>query len=249
MNKSVRLGLYVVLAIAVGLFGYLFYSNYNRLMNDALESTKSTSLDIPALESKGDSLATRGYARVMLFGAGFCIALLCLGLLFGHDVSQHFGSRFLKSAIDDEGETMVNPEYETAEQVWADGQHLEAIRLMRDYLTRNPREQHVSIRIAEIYEKDLLNNLAAALEYEEVLKHKLPPERWGWAAIHLCNLYFKLSQPDKAVALLRRLDAEYGETAAADKARKRLALIDANTAETLIEEPAPADEKPTSGAV
>ena len=56
---------------------------------------------------------------------------------------------------------------------------------MREYLLKNPREQHVSLRIAEIYEKDLANPLAAALEYEEVLKQKLPAERWGWAAIHL----------------------------------------------------------------
>ena len=60
---------------------------------------------------------------------------------------------------------------------------------MRDYYNKNPREVHVALRIAEIYEKDLNNHLAAALEYEEVLKKKLPAERWGWAAIHLVNLY------------------------------------------------------------
>src|SRR2546429_1455339 len=45
------------------------------------------------------------------------------------------------------------------------GNFLEAIQLMRDYLKQNPREQHVALRIAEIYEKDLQNFLAAALEY------------------------------------------------------------------------------------
>src|SRR6266540_2284702 len=94
---------------------------------------------------------------------------------------------------------------------WADGHHLEAIRLMREYLQKNPREQHVALRIAEIYEKDLQNYLAAALEYEEVLKHKLPPERWGWAAVHLCNLYTsKLNHSDKAIILLQRIVTEYG---------------------------------------
>ena len=34
---------------------------------------------------------------------------------------------------------------------------------MREYLKKNPREQHAALRIAEIYEKDLQNNLAAAL--------------------------------------------------------------------------------------
>ncbi len=69
-------------------------------------------------------------------------------------------------------------------------------------------------------------NFAAALEYEEVLKHKLPAERWGWAAIHLCNLYSKLNKAEQSVALLHRIVAEYGETAAAKKARKRLALFE-----------------------
>ena len=98
---------------------------------------------------------------------------------------------------------------------------------MREYLQKNPREQHVALRIAEIYESNLSNPLAAALEYEEVLKKNLPAERWGWAAIHLANLYSgALNQPDKAVALLRRIDAEYGTTSAAKKARERLTQID-----------------------
>jgi hypothetical protein len=101
---------------------------------------------------------------------------------------------------------------------------------MREYLQRNPREQYVALRIAEIYEKDLGNLLAAALEYEEVLKHKLAPDRWGWGAIHLCNLYFKLNEAEKGFALLRRIVAEYPETQAADKARKRLEQVDAQMA-------------------
>jgi len=32
-------------------------------------------------------------------------------------------------------------------------QHLEAVRLMREYYNKNPREVHVALRIAEIYEK------------------------------------------------------------------------------------------------
>jgi tetratricopeptide (TPR) repeat protein len=101
---------------------------------------------------------------------------------------------------------------------------LEAIQLMRDFLKKNPRAQYASLRIAEIYEKDLRNYLAAALEYEEVLKKKLPAERWGWAAIHLCNLYSKTGQQDKVMALLRRIADEYPKTAAAKKARARLGI-------------------------
>ncbi|HZO85827.1 MAG TPA: hypothetical protein VFC26_11470, partial [Verrucomicrobiae bacterium] len=51
----------------------------------------------------------------------------------------------------------------------------------------------------------------------------LPAERWGWAAIHLANLYSgKLNRPDDAAALLRRINDEHPTTAAAKKARERL---------------------------
>jgi hypothetical protein len=96
---------------------------------------------------------------------------------------------------------------------------------MRGYLQRHPGEQHAAIRIAEIYEKDLNNHLAAALELEEVLTKKLPREKWGWTAIHLANLYSgKLNQAPKALALLERLVNEYPDTGAAKKARQRLNL-------------------------
>jgi hypothetical protein len=248
MSRNLKTGLYVVLTAVTCLFGYLFYTNYTRLADDSSKSPQSTSLDMPSLEKKSGSAPGRGYSRAMMFGGIFVLVLLAMGLLAGHDISQTVGNRVLKTLYNDERAGEKDPDYELAEQAWADGQHLEAVRLMREYLQKNPREQHVAIRIAEIYEKDLHNNLAAALEYEEVLQHKLPPDRWGWSAIHLCNLYFKLGHSDKAVALLRRVDAEYGETAAAEKARKRLALIDGNADGSAAADTSPVDDQPASGA-
>src|SRR5208283_2955686 len=126
--------------------------------------------------------------------------------------------------LNDVGESPHDPEYERAEAEWANGKFLDAIQMMRDFLKKHPREIHAALRIAEIYEKDLNNPLAAALEYEEVLKHKLSSERWGWAAIHLCNLYSRLGQQPKALALLRRIVEEYPRVAAAKKARAHLGL-------------------------
>ncbi len=170
--------------------------------------------------------AAKGRSTMVGYFAAFLLMALFLGLLLARDVSEYFGSRSVEFMFNDDGVGIKDPDYEEAEQEWANGHHLEAIRLMRDYLIRNPREQGVALRIAEIYEKDLKNNLAAALEYEEILKHKLPPQRWGWAAIHLCNLYSKLHKTDQAVALLHRVVNEYGETPAAEKARKRLAMFE-----------------------
>jgi TolA-binding protein len=153
-------------------------------------------------------------------------ALIGLGLLVAHDVSQFAGSQAVEYFFGDAADAIRDPEYERAEAAWANGKHLEAIQLMRDFLQKNPREIHAALRIAEIYEKDLKNLLAAALEYEEVLKHKLPAERWGWAAVHLCNLYSKLNKSSQALALLHRVADEYPKTAAAKKARARLGLAE-----------------------
>jgi len=169
-------------------------------------------------------------------------AVLGLALLVASDVSHYVAARAHQELYNDEGEATASPEYDQAEQAWANGEFMEALRLLREHLNRHPRELHVAFRIAEIYEKDLGNHLAAALEYEEILKHKLAPDRWGWAAIHLCNLYNRLNQPGKCEALLRRIVDEYGDTPAAQKARDRLGIPETEETEAPVAmEPPPAD--------
>lgn len=216
---------------------------------NAISPPVTTEANSPtALAGRGAS--SGGKSRIGIWVGLFVISVVGLGLMIASDVSHYFGNRALKVLYNDEGEGVKNPEYEAAEELWANGNHLEAISMMREYLARNPREQYVALRIAEIYEKDLKNPLAAALEYEEVLKHKLPPDRWGWAAIHLCNLYFKLNQEQKAYVLLRRIVNEYGDTPAADKARKRLEQVEGGgvteVAENMSEGAAPAESRPKS---
>jgi TolA-binding protein len=168
--------------------------------------------------------------------AALVISTILLGLLIAYDVTQYMGNQAVDFLFNDDGEGQRNPEYEHAEQVWANGNHLEAIELMRDYLKKYPREQYVALRIAEIYEKDLKNPLAAALEYEEILKQKLPPEHWGKAAIHLCNIYSKLGQQEKTHALLERIVTDYPQTSAAKKARAKLGLPEESPESTETEE-------------
>ena len=226
MKKGPKIAFYIVLVGIVCLFGWRFKTNYSRLMDDGnrADDTELVNIKVPDYQKKAAPLRTDYHLGA--WGAGLVLSVVLLGLTLARDVSQYFGNRVLKALYNDEGDGVANPDYELAEQEWAKGNFLEAIQLLRDYLKANPREQHVALRIAEIYEKNLENYLAAALEYEEVLKQKLRPERWGWAAIHLCNLYTsRLNQPEKAIALLRRIETEYGETAAAEKARKRLAQL------------------------
>ena len=162
------------------------------------------------------------WGSLMGYLGGFLGCAVGLGFLISSDVSSFMASKALDVLYNDDGVGTKTPDYEKAEEEWANGNFLAAIQLLRDYQQKNPREVHAQVRIAEIYEKDLNNLLAAALEYEEILKRKLRPDRWGWYAIHLCNLYFKLDKSDAAVALLQRLQAEHPEVPAAGKARKRL---------------------------
>ena len=155
----------------------------------------------------------------------FVVFLVLLAALGAWDFTQYLGNRAERSVMASDFLLPSDPDYEAAEAEWSKGNHLDAINLMRAYLSRNPNEQHVAIRIAEIYEKDLNNYLAAALELEEVLTKKLPREKWGWTAIHLVNLYSgKLNQSSKALQVLERIARDYPDTGAAKKARQRLGL-------------------------
>jgi hypothetical protein len=190
----------------------------------------------------GENSSKRHFGRMIAYLGAFLLSTIFLGLMIAQDVSQTLGSKSVQFLFNDEGDGMRAPEYEDAEAKWANGDYLEAVQLMRDYYKSNPSEIYVALRIAEIYEKDLQNFLAATLEYEAILEHRIPDERWGWAAIHLCNLYFKQNKVEKAVDLLRRIVRDYGHTSASHKARKRLALYDPEAAAVAPPEAAPVEE-------
>ena len=238
MTQKVKLVCYVLLAIVGVWCGVNFVRAYSKVtVARAVESTTEsgeTAAPPPAVAQKAPVRE-----NMMTYAFGLLLVILCGAFLAAVDVSKFFAHRFERLVFDEEGEAHRDPEYEEAEKIWANGQHLEAIQLMREFLKTHPMEQYAALRIAEIYEKDLGNHLAAALEYEEVLKKRLPSERWGWAAIHLSNLYSgKLNRPDDAAALLRRIIDEHPLTAAAKKARERLGEP----------EPAPAPVEPAAPA-
>ncbi len=201
-------------------------------------------------EAAGSSSSNTGASnRGSSFGhlGVFVLALLGLSGLGAWDIARYFGTRAGRSVMAEDWVERRDPQYEEAEEEWARGNHLDAIGLMREYLKKNPSEQHVALRIAEIYEKDLGNFLAAALEIEEVLTKKLPREKWGWTAIRLSNLYSgRLNQTDKALALLQRIVHEYADTGAARKARQRLGLPELET--EVAEEPENPPASPDPGS-
>ena len=188
-----------------------------------VEASKPAPAPVPASGTK-DARPSKPFGWL----GGFVAGLLLLAGFVAWEVAQWFSRRTGSVVFSEDAPSETDPEYDAAEAEWAKGNHLDAIAMMRDYLKKNPREQYVSIRIAEIYEKDLSNPLAATLELEEVLTQPLSREKWGWTAIHLANLYSgTMNQPSKAIALLERILAEYPETGAAKKARARLGVSEA----------------------
>lgn len=221
MRPIIKIILYIGLVASALFFGLAFREIY---------LLKVQRIPVP----QNLSIGGNGFAALM--------CLIILGILIGRDISNYLAERAVKLIFDDEGESMKTPEYEKAEEMWKRGDYLEAIRLLREYYNKHPREIYVSMRIAEIYETDLHNTLAAALEYEQILTQKLPPERWGWAAIHLVNLYNKLGQTDKATKLLNEINNRYPFTSAAKKARQRLGLPEPEIPEPEKEEKAETTE-------
>ena len=177
--------------------------------------------------AKPAPVAIQSKGRAFPWMGGFVASLLGLAGLMAWEISRWFSRRTGEIVLSENAPAATDEEYEAAEAEWANGNPLEAVRMMREYLDKNPSEQYAAIRIAEIYEKDLHNYVAASLELEEVLTKRLSREKWGWTAIHLANLYSgKMNQPDKAIAWLERIIRDYPDTGAAKKARARLGVSD-----------------------
>ncbi len=230
MSGRAKIVLYAVLILCAIVLGAGFSGEYTRVSKSAQNASNS---------------------RLVAYLGGLICVVAALGVIAAYDIVRLMGESTEDLLFTDAEPEKPNPEYLAAEKVCSDGDPLEAIRLLREYYRKNPRDTNAAVRIAEIYDKDLKNQLAAVLEYEEVLKLKLPPERWGWAAIRLCNLYSKMQEADKAVALLYRIANEHGETTAAEKARERLAKIDPNFAQQPVEQKRdlpPPEESPPSPA-
>lgn len=196
-------------------------TNEQPVIAEATNAPATGSSPTPAARPKQGTKNSTAFAYLGVF----IVTMLAAGGLAAWDVAHLVGGRAGRSVMAEDYLERRDPEYDAAEEEWTKGNHLDAIGLMREYLKKNPNEQHVAIRISEIYEKDLKNFLAAALELEEVLEKRIPREKWGWTAIHLANLYSgRLNQPNKALGVLERIVRDYPDTAAAKKARDRLGI-------------------------
>ena len=228
-SQKIQAAVYTVLIMGTCIFGVLFKIKYDQYMDaNGASSQSDIELEETVNEKTHAGMDSRaaGQVRYLFIYGGFLVAFsISLGLTGGRWLSNVLAQKVVDTlhSSDDATPFLKKADYEKAEEAWTRGDFLVAIELFREYLIENPNEVHASLRIAEIYEKDIGNYLASAMEYEEALKHRLPDEQWGWTAIHLCNLYIsKLDRPADALQLMKRIALEYEFTAAAAKARQHL---------------------------
>jgi TolA-binding protein len=236
LKLKLKLVLYAVFVSGGLLTGFFTYQNYLLLRSTGDHFTKTRALDGRPAATSGAPMG-KDYSKVFLWGGAFALFFTGFAFLASRDLITLATNHLFHTRFVEDTDGPRNAAYEQADHAWRNGEHLMAIQLLREFLKKNPREQHAAIRIAEIYENDLRNPLAAALEYEEVLQHKLRADRWGWTAIKLANLYSgKLRKPDKAIELLQRIVEEYPQTKAAEKARQRLGLCESAREQELQED-------------
>jgi len=198
------------------------------------------------VETSAITVSGRVWSRVLFWGFFGLISVAGLGSLVAYDLTQYAGNRASDTLFDHKGEGLPESIGDLVEKAHGEGEFLEAIRLLRDHLAQHPKAVDAQIRIAELYEKDMNNPLAAALEYEEVLKLPIRPDKRGWTCIHLVNLYNRMEKPDQAVAWLQRVVSECPGTPAAAKAQERLQAAGLEVPEAPEEHKTPPPDEPPS---
>lgn len=165
--------------------------------------------------------ASRAYA---LFAA-YLLVGAALALFVAWDVSRFVGG-FAGQLFWSGGRiASITPAWWKAERLCRDRQPLDAIRVLREFYEAHPRQWAAAVRIAEIYERDLHDPLAAALEYESLLQQRLPKTARAEILLRLAACHLLRHQTADSAARLRQVIAEFPDSAAAKKAERRLARL------------------------
>lgn len=204
MKGMAKTAAYIVTALMAGVFAFCYIREHS----------------LVAHQGPGAS-----HARMIVYLVLLVLAVISLGMVCAGDFKRFLAGKAEEWAVQGSVSTGPVAEFEEAQRLRSAGRPLDAIGVLREYLQANPYELHTMSKIAEIYRYDLNNDLAAALEYEELLKHKLPDDQWAWAALHLAKLYGRRNELEKSLALLERLDSDYSHTVAGRRAKKALEQV------------------------
>src|SRR5438876_4099763 len=146
MKRNVTIILYILLLAGVIGFGLKFGAGFHKSVEvQSSESSGTNQAPSGAAHSVADAPASRGISGMMTYAILGFFCLLGLALLAARDITHFLAHRMERFVFDEDLAGERNPEYEEAEKAWANGQHLEAVQLMRDYLKEHPREQYVAL--------------------------------------------------------------------------------------------------------
>lgn len=169
--------------------------------------------------------STPDTSRAYALFAVYLLTGAALALFLAWDVSQFFGWQAERLFLGGGRLASFTPALWKAERLRQQDQPLEAVRTLREQLVAHPRQWRLAVRIAEIYQHDLNNPLAAALEYEELLKRRLPRPARAWIMVRLAGCHRVLRRMDESAETLRQVIEQFPRTPAAEKAARRLARL------------------------
>lgn len=166
--------------------------------------------------------ASRAYA---LF-ATYLLAGGVLAVFLAWDVAQFLGAQAGRLFWSGGRLPSLTPTWWRSERLRKEGNAAEAIRILRDAYSAHPRQWQLAMRIAEIYQHDLNNPLAAGLEYQSLLASRLPKNARAEILLRLAACHLLRHQTEDALACWQQVMSEFPDTAAARKAARRLARIE-----------------------
>ncbi len=211
---------YVFLILCVA----AFFQQFKRSVRPSDSAPTPYSLKQPSEQVDADSATVRTLKFLVLFLA----AGVSLAFLFAWDFCHVVADRAVDALFGLNGQPEQTAVILKAELLRKQGFPFEAIELLRDHFHAHRRDTHAGVLIAEIYEHDLRNPLAAALEHEEMLTWRMKKERWAKLAVRAAALHARdLNRNDRASEIRRLFVAMCPDTRAARSAATRLAYVDA----------------------
>lgn len=169
--------------------------------------------------------STNDAARAYALFSGYLLVSAALAVFLAREIAILCGGQAARLFLGGGRLGRFTPVFWRAERLRREAGPLDAVRVLREELVAHPRQWRLGVRIAEIYQQDLGNPLAAALEYEAVLQQRLPRPVRAELMVRLAACYLLLRRPDESAVLLRRVVEAFPRTAAAATAERRLARM------------------------
>jgi tetratricopeptide (TPR) repeat protein len=167
------------------------------------------------------------------FGAAFTIvgALLfyamVLFLLFGRSIKESVANRFESLYLGGGGDSVVSPEYSTAEARVKQGRYQEAIDEYRKVIIEHPKDIYPHLRVAELAVKHLDDPALAERELLSALGKAKGEDSTALAAGQLGDLYqHTLQDPVRALEVMKQLREKIPGTKQAKLAEERIAVLE-----------------------